>query len=70
MAINPTVMIEKLQTALASGALEIEADGEKIRYGTFAEIRARIRYFEELRDAPASGAQRASGTSYAEFEGN
>lgn len=68
MAINPTVMIEKLQTALGSGVMKITVDGEEITYGSFNEIRQRIRYFEAMRDAPSSQTQTAAGTSYAEFE--
>lgn len=48
-----------LRDALASGELTIETNGERVTYQSFAQIKARLDYFEGLAsasgvDAPAS----------------
>lgn len=49
-----------LISAIASGALEVVYDGKSMRYDTFAHMRERVRYLDDLIAGPAAASRRPS----------
>lgn len=59
--------IAALETALATGELTVESDGDRVTYRSTSDIKATLDYFRE-RAADALGERRRGGSSVAIFE--
>ncbi len=55
---------DRLETAIANAELEVEQDGTRVRYASFADLRARREF---VAGVVAAGAASAGGTSRLSF---
>lgn len=59
MAVNYDAAIEALETAMASGTLEVDYDGKRVRYRSQSELLNALTYFKAQKlsgaGAPAIG---------------
>ncbi|MBU2962744.1 hypothetical protein KO516_18305 [Citreicella sp. C3M06] len=53
MAVNYDSAIEALETAMASGTLEVEYDGKRVKYSSQTELLAKLSYFRSQKRAQA-----------------
>jgi hypothetical protein len=66
MALTQTDL-ENLQSAMASGELEVEYDGRRVRFASAADIEQRIRYVQGVLSVGAGGTSRPTGAFRFDF---
>lgn len=62
------VEIAALETAVATGELTVESDGDRVTYRTMADLLAALSYFRQ-RAAVLTGSSTANTTTLAAFQG-